>query len=147
MTCVDVGHGQLHEKLRRDPRVTNLEKVNARHLQPGGLPRASYDAVVMDLSFISLKSVLPAVWPFVQPGGRLIALVKPQFEAGKPEVDKGRGIIRDDAVRERVRDEVRGFALHELAGAALLGEMECPVAGADGNREFLLGLTKAPGRD
>jgi 23S rRNA (cytidine1920-2'-O)/16S rRNA (cytidine1409-2'-O)-methyltransferase len=72
-TCVDVGHGQLHEKLRRDSRVTNLEKVNARHLTAGDLPRSSYDLVVMDLSFISLKSVLPAVWPFLRPGGTLVA--------------------------------------------------------------------------
>jgi 23S rRNA (cytidine1920-2'-O)/16S rRNA (cytidine1409-2'-O)-methyltransferase len=141
-TCVDVGFGQLHEKIKRDPRVTNLEKTNARHLHPGELPRADYDALVMDVSFISLKSVLPAVWPFLRPGGTLIALVKPQFEAGKAEVDKGQGIIRDDAVRARVLAEVRDFALRELAGAQLLGEMESPVHGADGNREFLLGLSK-----
>ncbi len=141
-TCVDVGHGQLHEKLRRDPRVTNLERVNARHLAAGDLPRADYDLAVMDLSFISLKSVLPAVWPFLRPGGTLIALVKPQFEAGKAEVDKGQGIIRDDAVRLRVLAEVRDFALRELPGATLRGDLECPVHGADGNREFLLGLTK-----
>jgi 23S rRNA (cytidine1920-2'-O)/16S rRNA (cytidine1409-2'-O)-methyltransferase len=142
-TCVDVGFGQLHEKLRRDSRVTNLEKVNARHLAPGDVPRASYDAVVMDLSFISLRSVLPAVWPFLRPAGILIALVKPQFEAGKTEVDKGQGIIRDDAVRQRVLSEVREFALRELPGAAVHGEMDSPVHGADGNREFLLGLRKA----
>ena len=142
-TCVDVGHGQLHEKLRRDPRVTNLEKLNARHLQPGGLPRAAYDVIVMDLSFISLKSVLPAVWPFLRPGGTLVALVKPQFEAGKAEVDRGQGIIRDDAVRNRVLAEVREFMLRELPGAKVHGERECPVHGADGNREFLLGLAKA----
>ena len=142
-TCVDVGHGQLHEKIRRDPRVTNLEKTNARHLAPGALPRASYDLVVMDLAFISLKSVLPAVWPFLRPGGTLIALVKPQFEAGKAEVDKGEGIIRDDTVRARVLAEVRDFAQRELPGAELRGKMECPVHGADGNREFVLGLGKA----
>ena len=141
-TCVDVGFGQLHEKLRRDPRVTNLEKTNARHLTAGALPRASYDAIVMDLSFISLKSVLPAVWPFLRAGGTLVALVKPQFEAGKAEVDKGQGIIRDDAVRQRVLAEVREFALQELAGASVHGEMDSPVHGADGNREFLLGLRK-----
>jgi 23S rRNA (cytidine1920-2'-O)/16S rRNA (cytidine1409-2'-O)-methyltransferase len=141
-TCVDVGHGQLHEKLRRDPRVTSLERVNARHLAAGDLPRADYDLVVMDLSFISLKSVLPAVWPFLRPGGTLVALVKPQFEAGKAEVDKGQGIIRDDAVRLRVLGEVRDFALKQLPGAALVGEMDCPVHGADGNREFLLGLRR-----
>jgi 23S rRNA (cytidine1920-2'-O)/16S rRNA (cytidine1409-2'-O)-methyltransferase len=142
-TCVDVGHGQLHEKLRRDPRVTNLEKINARHLAPGDLPRAAYDLAVMDLSFISLKSVLPAVWPFLRPGGTLVALVKPQFEAGKAEVDKGQGIIRDDAVRMRVLAEVRDFALRELPGATLVGDLECPVHGADGNREFLLGLRRS----
>ena len=141
-TCVDVGTAQLHDRLRRDPRVTNLEKVNARHLADGMLPRSSYDAVVMDLSFISLRSVLPAVWPFLRAGGVLIALVKPQFEAGKAEVDRGQGVIRDDAVRLRVLNEVRTFALRELPGAALHGECESPVHGADGNREFLLGLRK-----
>lgn len=141
-TCVDVGFGQLHEKIKRDQRVTNLEKTNARHLQPGDLPRPNYDAIVMDLAFISLKSVLPAVWSFLRPGGTLIALVKPQFEAGKAEVDKGQGIIRDDVVRQRVLTEVREFALRELPGAAVCGEMECPVHGADGNREFLLGLRR-----
>ena len=143
VTCVDVGFGQLHEKIKRDQRVTNLEKTNARHLHPGELPRPSYDVIVMDLSFISLKTVLPAVWAFLPPGGALIALVKPQFEAGKAEVDKGQGIIRDDAVRLRVLAEVREFALRELPGAALIGEMECPVHGADGNREYLLGLGRA----
>ncbi len=142
-TCVDVGTAQLHDRLRRDPRVTNLEKVNARHLAPGSLPRSEYDVVVMDLSFISLTTVLPAVWPFLRPGGVLIALVKPQFEAGKAEVDRGQGVIRDDAVRERVLAEVRTFALRDLPGATLHGERECPVHGADGNREYLLGLRKA----
>ena len=141
-TCVDVGHGQLHEKLRRDPRVTSLEKTNARTLAVGILPRTSYDAVVMDLSFISLKSVLPVVWPFLRSGGILIALVKPQFEAGKAEVDRGSGVIRDDAVRNRVFADVRDFALRELPGAEVHGEMECPVHGADGNREYLLGLRR-----
>ena len=135
-----------NEKIRRDPRVTNLEKLNARLLVPGSLPRASYGAVVMDLSFISLKSVLPAVWPFLGSGGTLVALVKPQFEAGKAEVDRGEGIIRDDTVRLRVLAEVRDFALRDLPGAEQIGEMECPVHGADGNREYLLGLTKTASR-
>lgn len=141
-TCVDVGHGQLHDKIRRDARVTNLEKTNARHLKPGDLPRENYDVLIMDLSFISLKSVLPAVWPFLREGGTLIALVKPQFEAGKAEVDRGQGIIRDDVVRERVLAEVRDFSLRELPGAHVVGEMECPIHGTDGNREYLLGLTR-----
>ena len=142
VTCVDVGRAQLHARLRADPRVTNLEQLNARHLRPGDLPRAEYDAVVMDLSFISLKSVLPAAWPFLRAGGTLVALVKPQFEAGKAEADRGRGVIRDETVRRAVLEGVRQFALAELPGAQLLGEMESPLAGADGNREFLLGLKK-----
>jgi len=140
--CVDVGRAQLHAKLRADPRVTNLEKVNARFLQPGDLPRTEFDAAVLDLSFISLKPVLPAVWPCVRPGGVLIALVKPQFEAGKAEADKGRGVIRDPAVQEAVLVDVTAFALAQLPGAVLLGSMESPITGADGNREFLLGLKK-----
>ena len=143
VVCVDVGRAQLHAKLRADPRVTNLEKVNARHLQPADLPRREFDAVVMDLSFISLKSVLPAIWPCLRAGGTLIALVKPQFEAGKTEVDKGRGVIRNPAVQQATLDSVRDFALAALPGARLLGTLESPITGADGNREFLLGLSKA----
>ncbi len=142
--CVDVGRAQLHAKLRADPRVTNLEKINARHLRPSDLPRPAYDLVVMDLSFISLKSVLPAVWPCLRPGGTLVALVKPQFEAGKSEVDKGRGVIRDAAVQEATLVSVRDFALAELPGAVLVGTIDSPISGADGNREFLLGLRRAP---
>jgi 23S rRNA (cytidine1920-2'-O)/16S rRNA (cytidine1409-2'-O)-methyltransferase len=142
VVCVDVGRAQLHARLRADPRVTNIEKLNARHLAPGDLPRAEFDAVVMDLSFISLKVVLPAVWPFVRVGGALVALVKPQFEAGKAEVDKGRGIIRDADVQQAVLDDVRAFALGHLRGAALIGAIDSPITGTDGNREFLLGLRR-----
>lgn len=141
--CVDVGRAQLHARLRADPRVTNLEKINARHLRPSDLPRPDFDLVVMDLSFISLKSVLPAVWPCLRPGGTLVALVKPQFEAGKAAVDKGRGVIRDAAVQDATLVSVRDFALAELPGAVLLGTIDSPIAGADGNREFLLGLRRA----
>lgn len=140
--CVDVGRAQLHGKLRADARVTNLEQVNARHLRKGDLPEDAYDLVVMDLSFISLKQVLPAVWPFVKPGAALVALVKPQFEAGKAEVDKGRGVIRDAAVRQAVLEEVTTFALAELAGATLIGRIDSPITGADGNHEYLLGLRR-----
>ncbi|HEY9154292.1 MAG TPA: TlyA family RNA methyltransferase [Opitutaceae bacterium] len=141
VVCVDVGRAQLHAKLRSDPRVTNFEKINARHLQAADLPRPSYDAVVMDLSFISLKAVLPAVWPLVACGGRLIALVKPQFEAGKAEVDKGRGVIRDAALQESILTDITKFTL-ELPGAKLIGSMDSPITGTDGNREFLLGVTR-----
>lgn len=143
VVCVDVGRAQLHAKLRADPRVTNLEKINARHLAATDLPRTVFDAVVMDLSFISLKSVLPAVWPFLRPGGALVALVKPQFEAGKAEADKGRGVIRDPAVQQAVLEGVRDFALAELPGCRLTGNIDSPITGADGNREFLLVLDKS----
>jgi len=142
VVCVDVGRAQLHAKLRGDPRVTNLERINARRLMAADLPRAEFDAVVMDLSFISLKAVLPAVWPLLRAGGTLIALVKPQFEAGKAEVDKGRGVIRDTAVQEAVLDDIRSFCLQTLPAATLLGAMDSPIKGSDGNREFLLGLTR-----
>lgn len=142
VVCVDVGRAQLHAKLRGDPRVTNLEKINARHLTAADLPRAEYDAVVMDLSFISLKSVLPAVWPLLRVGGALVALVKPQFEAGKAEADKGRGVIRDPAVQQAALDGVRAFAQAELPRCHVRGHIDSPITGSDGNREFLLGLDK-----
>jgi 23S rRNA (cytidine1920-2'-O)/16S rRNA (cytidine1409-2'-O)-methyltransferase len=142
VTCVDVGRAQLHPKLIADPRVTNLEKVNARTLKLGDLPRTSYDALVMDLSFISLRSVLPAVWPFLKQGGFLIALVKPQFEAGKVEADRGRGVIKDPAVRAKVLQTIKEFSLTELPEANLIGTIDSPITGADGNHEYLLGLKK-----
>jgi len=142
VVCVDVGRAQLHARLRADPRVTNIEKLNARTLAPADLPRAVFDAIVMDLSFISLRSVLPAVWPFLRKGGTMVALVKPQFEAGKAEADKGRGVIRDRGVQEAARGAVRDFALTRLAGSQLVGEMDSPIEGADGNREFLLCLRR-----
>lgn len=142
VVCVDVGRAQLHAKLRSDPRVTNLEKINARRLSASDLPRSDFDAIVMDLSFISLRSVLPAVWPLLKTGGKLVALVKPQFEAGKSEVDKGRGVIRDAAVQDAVLAGMRDFALQELPKAKLVGSMDSPITGTDGNREFLLCLQK-----
>jgi 23S rRNA (cytidine1920-2'-O)/16S rRNA (cytidine1409-2'-O)-methyltransferase len=143
VVCVDVGRAQLHARLRADPRVTNIEKLNARTLKPSDLPRPAFDAVVMDLSFISLRTVLPPVWAFLRPGGTLVALVKPQFEAGKAEADKGRGVIRDRGVQEAALAAVRDFAVKGLAGAVLVGTMDSPIEGADGNREFLLCLRRS----
>ncbi len=143
VTCVDVGRAQLHERIRADPRVTNLERVNARHLASGDLPLPVYDRIVMDLSFISLRSVLPAVWGFLAPGGMLIALVKPQFEAGREEASRGRGVIRDDAVRKAALAAVRAHATTNLPGCEDRGAIDSPVHGADGNREFLLLLARA----
>jgi 23S rRNA (cytidine1920-2'-O)/16S rRNA (cytidine1409-2'-O)-methyltransferase len=144
VACVDVGRAQLHAKLRGDPRVTNIEKLNARNLAASDLPRPEFDAVVADVSFISLKAVLPAAWRLLRPGGVLVALVKPQFEAGKAEADRGRGVIRDAAVREAALAGVRDFAVAGLPGARLVGSMDSPIEGADGNREFLLCLRRSP---
>jgi len=140
-TCVDVGRAQLHAKLRGDPRVTNLEQINARELRAADLPRTEYDAIVIDVSFISLRSILPAAWPLLRRGGVLVALVKPQFEAGKAEADRGQGVIRDPAVHARVVAGIAEFAAG-LAGAAVLGTIGSPITGAEGNKEFLLAVRK-----
>lgn len=137
VTSVDVGHGQLHEKLRRDPRVANLEKVNARALDSVALPRGRYDIVVGDLSFISLKKILEPAWNRVKPGGALIMLIKPQFEATREEAARCAGVIRDPAIHERVCREIPDFARERLAGFALEGLCDSPIRGGDGNREFL----------
>ena len=142
VVCVDVGRAQLHSKLRGDPRVTNLEQINARELRADQLPRAEYDAIVIDVSFISLRSILPPAWPLLKVGGVLVALVKPQFEAGKAEADKGHGVIRDPAVHQRVLSDVTACAA-ALPGVTVLGTMDSPLTGADGNREFLIALRKA----
>lgn len=144
VTCVDVGRAQLHERMRRDPRVINLERLNARTLQPGDLPLGAYDRVVIDVAFISLRSVLPPVWAFLVPGGMLVALVKPQFEAGREEATRGRGVIRDEVVRRRVLREMQDFVRGELLNAEEVGAIDSPLAGADGNREFLLVLRRRP---
>ena len=142
VTCVVVGKGQLHAKLRNDPRIDNMEKVNARYLKMGDLPRESYDRIVMDLSFISLNTILPAIWPFLAVGGVMIALVKPQFEVGKAIADKFRGVIKDDTERAKALAKVETFALANLEGAHRIGCVASPIKGADGNVEFLLGLSK-----
>lgn len=140
--CVDVGRAQLHHKISSDPRVTNLEKINARHLTANQLPHPDFNLIVMDLSFISLKKVLPAIWPLLKPGGKLIALVKPQFEAEKQLVDKGRGVIRDQALRQAILEDIRSWMISNLPELILEGSIESPIAGGDGNREFLLGVMK-----
>lgn len=143
-TCLDVGRNQLHPKLRGDSRVTNLEKLNARTVTAGQLPRKDYPLVVVDLSFISLRLVLPNIWKFLEPGGLMICLVKPQFEATREEADEGKGIIRDDGIRNRILREIGQFAESQLPGCKIFHKMESPLSGTDGNREFLLGLEKSP---
>ncbi len=134
--AVDVGYGQLHPRLRGDPRVVVHERVNARYLEAGALGE-DVDLVVGDLSFISLRLVLPAVKALLRPGGAAVLLVKPQFEVGKGEVGKG-GVVREDAKRIAALEGVEAAA-REL-GFAVLGHAESPIAGPAGNREWLLGL-------
>jgi 23S rRNA (cytidine1920-2'-O)/16S rRNA (cytidine1409-2'-O)-methyltransferase len=137
VVALDVGHGQMDWRLRTDPRVTVVEHVNARHLRPDDLPPElrRVDLVTIDVSFISLRHVLPVVPPLLAPGGRVLALVKPQFEAGRREVGKG-GVVRDPAVHARVIDEITREA-HQV-GLDCLAVEPSPVTGAAGNREFFL---------
>ncbi|MCA3255933.1 MAG: TlyA family RNA methyltransferase, partial [Alphaproteobacteria bacterium] len=133
--AVDVGHGQLAWKLRQDPRVVVLEKVNARHLTPDQIPEP-IDLIVCDASFISLKTVLATPLSFAAPGARLVALVKPQFEAGPGEVGKG-GVVRDPAIHARVCEEAQAW-LAAQPGWRVEGLTQSPITGPEGNIEFLL---------
>jgi 23S rRNA (cytidine1920-2'-O)/16S rRNA (cytidine1409-2'-O)-methyltransferase len=141
VVAVDVGYGQLHERLRTDPRVDVRERCNIRDLRPEDV-HPPPDLVVADLSFISLRTVAPALLAVVAPGADLVLLVKPQFEAGRAAVSAGRGVIRDPEVRAEVLAEV-GVRLQSL-GASIMGAMVSPLRGADGNVEFLLHAV-APG--
>jgi 23S rRNA (cytidine1920-2'-O)/16S rRNA (cytidine1409-2'-O)-methyltransferase len=132
--AIDVGYGQLAWKLQQDPRVIRMERTNIRTVTPDQLDEVPALAVI-DASFISLAKVLPATVALVKPGGRIIALIKPQFEVGKSEIGKG-GIVRDPAAHERVIEDVRHTA-HDL-GLTVSGLCESPITGADGNREFLI---------
>jgi 23S rRNA (cytidine1920-2'-O)/16S rRNA (cytidine1409-2'-O)-methyltransferase len=141
VVALDVGHGQLEWKLRQDPRVVVIDGVNARYLKPADLPEdlRHFDLVTVDVSFISLRLVLPAIAPLVADRGRVIALVKPQFEAGRGEVGKG-GLVRDAAVHARVVDEVAGSA-HRI-GLERVAVTPSAIAGAGGNQEYFLLLER-----
>jgi 23S rRNA (cytidine1920-2'-O)/16S rRNA (cytidine1409-2'-O)-methyltransferase len=141
VVAIDVGSGQLDWKLRTDARVTPLEHVNARYLTPDVLPDDArrFDIVTVDVSFISLRHILPVLPPLVAPGGSVVVLVKPQFEAGREEVGAG-GIVRDPAVQARVVDEVAAAALR--IGLERAGVEPSPITGAEGNREFLMRLVR-----
>jgi 23S rRNA (cytidine1920-2'-O)/16S rRNA (cytidine1409-2'-O)-methyltransferase len=138
--AVDVGHGQLRPTIAADPRVVALEGTDARRLTRAEIPEP-VDLLVADVSFISLKLVLPPVVPLLAAQAALVALIKPQFEAGRAHVAKG--VVRDPAVHQRVCDEVAGL-VQEL-GFAVLGVIPSPIAGGDGNREFLIGARRAAG--
>jgi 23S rRNA (cytidine1920-2'-O)/16S rRNA (cytidine1409-2'-O)-methyltransferase len=136
--AVDSGTNQLAWKLRSDPRVVVHEQTNARHLTEAEIAEP-IDLVVCDASFISLTKVLAAAIGFVRPGGRLIALIKPQFEAGRDEVGKG-GVVRDSAVHTRVCAEA--VAWIEAQGWSCIGVTESPISGPEGNIEFLMAAVK-----
>ena len=136
VVALDVGHGQIDWTLRNDPRVVVIEHFNARHLQPSDLPGGAVDIVTIDVSFISLRQILPVVPPLIRPQGDVVALVKPQFEAGRGEIRKG--VIRDAAVHARVVDEVSAVARE--VGLTPVASTTSPITGAKGNVEFLLHL-------
>lgn len=136
--AVDVGTNQLAWKLRQDPRVVVHEQTNARNLDSSIVPEP-VDIVVCDASFIGLAKVLGAPLRLAKPGAKLVALIKPQFEAGRKEVGKG-GVVRDPSVHERVCDEARAWV--ETQGWSVVGIAESPITGPEGNVEFLLGAIK-----
>lgn len=144
VTAVDVGQGQLAWKLRQDARVVVMEKTNARNLTPASFPApfVPFDVAVVDCSFISLRKILPAAVALLKPGGKLVALIKPQFEAGKSEVDRGAGVIRDPAIHERVINELREFVGGE-PGLNWRHVTASPLLGPAGNKEFLVLIEKS----
>jgi 23S rRNA (cytidine1920-2'-O)/16S rRNA (cytidine1409-2'-O)-methyltransferase len=139
VVALDVGHGQLDWKLRTDPRVVVREHVNARHLADNDLP-GPFAIVTVDVSFISLRQILPVVPRRLSPNGNVVVLVKPQFEAGRADVGKG-GLVTDAAVHARVLEEVRQAA--RALGLTPMADTPSPITGSTGNQEFLLHLRLA----
>ena len=135
--AVDVGYGQLDWKLRQDERVVVMERTNARHLAPGDIPE-KLDLAVLDASFISLELLLEPLLNFMKPGGRILALIKPQFEVGKGQVGKG-GVVRDPELHESSTRKIEEFG--RQLGLDCLGVTPSPVLGPKGNREFLICFT------
>jgi 23S rRNA (cytidine1920-2'-O)/16S rRNA (cytidine1409-2'-O)-methyltransferase len=139
--AVDVGHGQLHERLRADSRVRNLERTNARRLTVDAIG-GPVDMIVGDLSFISLRLVIAPLVSVCKPGQSMVLLVKPQFEAGRAEVSRGRGVITDPEVWVRVQAEIEQAFVE--AGCEVVGWTDSPITGADGNHEFLVHARTPP---
>ena len=134
VVAVDVGHDQMAAKLREDSRVELREGVNARYLTPDQFD-AQFDLIAVDVSFISLRLILPALVPIVRPGGHIMALIKPEFEAGRENVG-AKGIVRSARVRQQALDKVLRFSREEL-GLEVRGWIPSPIAGGSGNREFI----------
>lgn len=138
--AIDVGHGQLRAKIASDPRVVSVERLNARELTDKHFVGLKPQAIVADVSFISLKLALPPALDMAEPGSWLIALVKPQFEVGKEHVGKG-GIVRDGYWQAHAVMEIAQWLVHSRQWG-LIGHMESPIEGGDGNREYLLSAKK-----
>jgi 23S rRNA (cytidine1920-2'-O)/16S rRNA (cytidine1409-2'-O)-methyltransferase len=137
--AIDVGYGQLHNKLRQDPRVVVMERTNARHLEQGSLPE-SLDLVVIDASFIGLEKLLPATFALLRVDGEVLALVKPQFQVGQGQVGKG-GVVRDPELRrEAVASVIQGA---EKLGFALVDQADCVITGPKGNQETFIWLRRS----
>jgi 23S rRNA (cytidine1920-2'-O)/16S rRNA (cytidine1409-2'-O)-methyltransferase len=141
--AVDVGRGQLAWRLRQDPRVVVMERTNARTLTYSHFPApfTPFDLIVIDCSFISLRKIIPPAVALLRALGKIVALIKPQFEAGKSEADKGAGVIRDAAVHQRVLREMAEFVAG-LPGLSWRGTTESPILGPAGNKEFLAHIEK-----
>jgi 23S rRNA (cytidine1920-2'-O)/16S rRNA (cytidine1409-2'-O)-methyltransferase len=137
--AVDVGYGQLHEKLRQDNRVVNLERTNVRHAEPDLIPE-QVDVIVADVSFISLTKILPACMQFLADDGELVVLIKPQFEVGPGQTDKG--VVRDEGLRQEAVNMITGFCESEL-GLTVVGVVPSKILGPKGNQEFMAYMKKA----
>lgn len=143
VTCVDVGRNQLHNKLCQHPKVISLPETNARYLKASMLPHTLYDGLVMDVSFISVTKLIVPMWTFLKQGGYLIVLIKPQFEATRAEVSKGKGVINDPDIHQRILDYIQRYVTEHILDASLIGCIVSPLLGSKGgNQEFLLGLRR-----
>jgi 23S rRNA (cytidine1920-2'-O)/16S rRNA (cytidine1409-2'-O)-methyltransferase len=142
VVAVDVGYGQLAHRLRTDPRVVVLERTNAKTLEPG-LIGGEADLTVVDASFIGLGKLVSAIVRCTKPGGELVALVKPQFEVGREEASRGKGVVRDEAVRRQAIDAA--IADVRAAGFEIVAEADCVIEGPKGNREAFVRARRAGG--
>jgi 23S rRNA (cytidine1920-2'-O)/16S rRNA (cytidine1409-2'-O)-methyltransferase len=136
---VDVGYGQMAWKIRQDPRVVTIERVNIRAIEPSLVPEP-VDMAVIDVSFISLEKVIPSILQFLRTGAELVALIKPQFEVGRDQVGKG-GIVRDAIARTAAVERVTSFIQEQ--GFTITGVIPSPITGQDGNVEFLIYAVKS----
>ena len=140
--CVDIGSGQLHSKLLNDPRVLNFEKTDVRSLTPEFFGGELFDFICADLSFISLEKTLPFLVPLMKRGGKMACLIKPQFETSAKIMRRNKGVLRDEKTILGAVENIRSFAERAFPELEMLGVIESPIKGGDGNTEFLIGLEK-----